>query len=54
MAACTCLRLFMIAAFVGITEFYFDGTIVPVAIVIMSYTLFSVALYGYQYFREKA
>lgn len=46
LAACTVIRLFLISAFVALTEVFFDGTIMPVAIIIAGYTIFSMCLYG--------
>ena len=45
MAACTALRLLLIAVFVLISEFYFDGTIIPIAFIIAGYTLFTAGFY---------
>ncbi len=53
LAVCTAIRLFLIAVFVLITEIYFDGTIVPVAIIIMSYTIFSACFYSWLVFKKQ-
>jgi DHA1 family bicyclomycin/chloramphenicol resistance-like MFS transporter len=47
LAACTAIRLFLIATFVFLTEIYFDGTILPVAIIITSYTVLTACFYGW-------
>ena len=46
LAACTVLRVLLISVFVFISEIYFDGTIVPIAIIIFFYTMFTVCFYG--------
>lgn len=47
LAACTVLRLFLISVFVLISEIYFDGTIVPIAIIIFAYTIFTAGFYWF-------
>lgn len=53
MAACTALRLFIISASVGLTEIYFNGTIMPVALVFMAYIIFSGLFYLYLVLNKK-
>ena len=53
MAACTALRLLLIAVFVLISEFYFDGTIIPIAFIIAGYTLFTAGFYILLSLKEK-
>lgn len=47
LAACTAIRIFLVAIFVFISEIYFDGTILPVALIIMSYAMVTIILYVY-------
>lgn len=47
LAACTAIRLFCIASFVFLSEIFFDGTIVPVALIIFGYTIFTSCFYGW-------
>jgi len=47
LAACTALRLFIISISVGLTELYFDGTIMPVAVLFIVYAFFVTILYLY-------
>lgn len=53
LAACTTIRLFLITVFVFISEIYFDGTIVPVSIIIISYAIFTAAFYGWLILTKK-
>ncbi len=54
LAACTAIRLFLIAIFVFITEIYFDGTILPIALIIFGYTIFTVCFYGWLVYKKMA
>lgn|GEM_PF-529422 len=47
LAACTAIRLFLIAIFVFLSEIYFDGTIWPISIIITGYAVFTICLYYY-------
>jgi MFS transporter, DHA1 family, multidrug resistance protein len=47
LAACTVIRLFLVAMFVFVSEIYFDGTILPVALIIVAYAAVSLGLYVY-------
>ncbi len=53
MAACTAIRLLLIAVFVFISEIYFDGTIIPIAFIIAGYTFFTAVFYGWLSLKEK-
>lgn len=53
LAACTTIRLFLITVFVFISEIYFDGTIVPISIIIISYAIFTAAFYGWLILTKK-
>jgi len=53
LAACTVIRLFLISVFVLISEIYFDGTIIPIAMIIMGYAILVVSLYGWLLCRVK-
>lgn len=53
LAAVTAIRLLLIAIFLSITEVYFDGTILPTAIIIASYTLFVMFFYIFIILRKR-
>lgn len=53
LAACTTIRLFFITVFVFISEIYFDGTIVPISIIIISYAIFTATFYGWLILTKK-
>lgn len=47
LAACTAIRLFLISAFVLLSEIYFDGTITPIAYIITGYAIFTASFYAW-------
>ncbi len=53
LAACTAIRLFMISLFVSLSEVFFDGTIMPIAFLIMAYTISVLIFYGLLRLKEK-
>ena len=53
LAACTAIRLLLISIFVFLTEFYFDGTILPIALIIMGYSLFSLCFYAWLHLNKR-
>ena len=54
MAACTSMRLLLISLFVYLTEVFFNGTIIPVALIIFAYVLSAFGLYILLLVKEKA
>lgn len=52
MDACTAIRLFLIAVFVLISEIVFDGTIIPIALIIGGYAVFTSILYGWLLYKN--
>ena len=52
LAACTAIRLFIISVFVLLSEIYFDGTIIPIAYIIIGYTIFTASFYGWLLARD--
>lgn len=53
MAAYTSMRLFLISLFVYLTEVFFNGTIIPVAVIIFTYVVCAVGLYILLLIKEK-
>ena len=52
LAACTAIRLLLIFIFVSLSEVYFDGTIIPIALIITGYTIFAGLFYSWLSFKK--